>query len=357
MQDNLSQKDKKTLKIFSPWKIGVAIALGLGCSSYLLYQSLTEGGNSATFIEILSNPNWFWVGLVFIVLFARDAGYSYRIKHITSGRLTWRGSINTILLWEFASAVTPTVVGGTAVAVFILKREGIKFGRAVAYVMITAILDNAFFLIAAPIVFLAYEQSPFAGFDDGATKWGMQATFYTSYSLIFIYTMFMASSTIFFPKTIRWIILFIVRKFKIKKRRDMLLNFSNEVYTASQELNGKDFSYWSKALLSTIFVWCSRYFILNCILAALSTSMSLKEHLAAFSKHVILWVTMLFSPTPGAAGVTELFLQELFGDSPQTSAVSMIWRILTFFLYLIIGSILLPRWIKNSGKRLEEKAK
>ena len=351
MEEQLSKQDQKVLKIFSPLRVTIVILIGLVGTGYLIYHGFTSAENPNEILQIISNPNWVWVPIVILVLLARDMGYIYRIKHITSGQLTWRGSINTILLWEFASAVTPSVVGGTAVAIFILKREGIKLGRALAYVMFTAILDNSFFLIAAPIVFLAYDQNPLEGFDGSATKYGLEITFYISYVLIFIYTLFMSSATIFFPKTIRSIIFWMIKTFKIQKRKKALVKFSQEVFTASKELKGKNFSYWVKALISTIFVWCSRYFILNCLLAAFSSTMSLKEHLAAFSKHVILWVTMLFSPTPGASGVSEYFLKELFGEGAQTTAVSTVWRILTFFLYLIIGSILLPRWLKGSALR------
>lgn len=351
MSEQLSQEDKKVLKIFNPWRVGFAVALGLGFTGYLLYKNLTTDNKIDAILEILSNPNWVWVIMIFVVLLIRDAGYMFRIKHITSGELTWRGSINTILLWEFASAVTPSVVGGTAVAIFILRREGIKLGKALAYVMFTAILDNAFFLIAAPLVFFAYEQSPFSDFADDTTKIAMENVFYISYFLILIYTSFMLSATILFPNAIRSAIHWAVKTFKIEKKKEAFLKFSEEVYSASNELKGKDLKYWLKAMGSTIFVWSSRYFILNCILAAFSTTMSLKEHLAAFSKHVILWVTMLFSPTPGASGVTELFIEQLFGEGAQTTAVTTIWRILTFFLYLVIGSILLPRWLKNSAKR------
>ena len=40
----------------------------------------------------------------------------------------------------------PLVVGGTAVAIFILNREGLSFGKSIAYAWLTAVLDNLFFV-------------------------------------------------------------------------------------------------------------------------------------------------------------------------------------------------------------------
>ena len=64
-------------------------------------------------------------------------------------------------------------------------KEGIKFGKALAYVMLTAILDNSFFIIAAPLVLLS-TQNIFP--TDSSIFFGMplslETLFYISYSLI-----------------------------------------------------------------------------------------------------------------------------------------------------------------------------
>ncbi len=71
----------------------------------------------------------------------------YRIRLLTDKQLSWRNSFHVIMLWEFASSVTPpSIVGGSAVALFIVTKEGIKPGRATAIVMITALLDELFFI-------------------------------------------------------------------------------------------------------------------------------------------------------------------------------------------------------------------
>ena len=44
------------------------------------------------------------------------------------------------------------MVGGSAVASFILHRNGLSWGRSLATVMSTALLDELFFLLAVPAV-------------------------------------------------------------------------------------------------------------------------------------------------------------------------------------------------------------
>ncbi|MFN8863353.1 MAG: lysylphosphatidylglycerol synthase domain-containing protein, partial [Flavobacteriales bacterium] len=88
--------------------------------------------------------------LVMVVL--RDLGYIYRIRTLTDKQLSWKQSFEVIMLWEFASAMTPSVVGGSGIAMFILNREGINMGKSTAITFVTAMLDELFYIILVPVV-------------------------------------------------------------------------------------------------------------------------------------------------------------------------------------------------------------
>ena len=146
---------KKILKTLNPRKIWVPVALGLGIVIYLF---LSDPEMSAEKLGLIFDATIVPVLLAIFVFFSRFAGYIFRIRSITNNELSWKNSLSVIILWEFASAVTPSVVGGTAVAVFILWKEGIKPGKALGYVLLTAIFDNLFFVLLAPLIlFLGME--------------------------------------------------------------------------------------------------------------------------------------------------------------------------------------------------------
>ena len=71
------------------------------------------------------------------------------------------------------------------------------------------------------------------------------------------------------------------------------------------------------------------------------------NHLLAYSKNIILWVLMLASPTPGSSGAAEYgfsaFFEELLGDF--TGAITILWRAYSYYPFLLIGILILPRWI------------
>ena len=76
---------------------------------------------------------------------------------------------------------------------------------------------------------------------------------------------------------------------------------------------------------------------------------SLNEHLTLLSRHLIMWLVMLVSPTPGSAGTAEYIFPAFFEDflGEYTFVASLIWRLISFYPYLIIGALILPGWIKK----------
>ncbi len=182
---------KHAFKVLNPKNVWVPVLVGLGIVFLLFYfdENITAG-NLKLIFDAKSSP----VFVAILVLLARDAGYAYRIRTLTDRELGWGKSIVVIILWEFASAVTPSVVGGTAVAVFILTYEGINFGKSLAYVMLTAILDNLFFVVSAPIVMLFTNGVIFPSVETFDIQIGssLRFFFFLSYGLIAIYALVMS---------------------------------------------------------------------------------------------------------------------------------------------------------------------
>ena len=116
---------------------------------------------------------------------------------------------------------------------------------------------------------------------------------------------------------------------------------------ASEQLKGMGSKFWIYLSISTIFIWSSRYLLLNFLMVAFA-NISISEHVVIFGKQIILWVVMLISPTPGSSGTAEyffpMFFQENLGD--YTLIVNLLWRLFTYYPYLILGAIFLPKWIK-----------
>lgn len=346
---------KKILKTLNPRKIWVPVVLGLGIVVYLFMR---DPDISADKLTLIFDATFSPVLLAVLVFFFRFAGYIFRIKSITKNELTWTSSLYVIILWEFASAVTPSVVGGTAVAVFILWKEGIKPGKALGYVLLTAIFDNLFFVLAAPLalVFGMEHLFPHVSEDSALLESSMSLLFFLSYGLITLYTFIMAFALLINPRLFKWVLIKITSIRILKKWRYAAYERGTEMILASEQLKGMGKKFWLYLSLSTIFIWSSRYLLLNFLMAAF-VNISFADHILIFGKQIILWVVMLISPTPGSSGTAEyffpIFFQENLGD--YTLIVNLLWRLFTYYPYLLLGAIFLPRWVKMVFFRAETK--
>lgn len=345
---------QKILKTLNPNKIWLPVAISIG---FVVFLILRDDTFTPQKLNLVFQAKAFPIVLAFAVLVIKEMAYIYRIRTLTNEEISWSNSVYVILLWEFASAVTPSVVGGTAVAVFILLKEGINLGKSLAYTMLTAILDNLFFVVFAPIAILLIGTSYFPDFE-GTLK----GLFISSYSLIAIYTFVMIFALFFKPRLFKWVLIKITSIGFLRKWRYAAYQHGNEVMWASSLIKGKQKRYWAKIIMATIVAWVARYAILNCIIAAYTNGLGAADHFLLLGKHLILWVVMLISPTPGGSGVAENFFIQFFAVylNEFTLGVTLFWRLVTYYPYLIIGAIILPRWIKKvffKGKKKEEYVK
>ncbi|MDE0559153.1 lysylphosphatidylglycerol synthase transmembrane domain-containing protein [Algoriphagus sp. NF] len=339
--------NKKIFKTLNPNKVWVPILIGLGIVFAMFYFDPNVNTKTLKGVFDASLP---YIFLAILVIIFRDAGYVYRIREITQRELTWTRAIYVIILWEFASAVTPSVVGGTAVAIFILNKEGIKLGRAISFVMVTAILDNLFFVIGAPIILFFAKGNifPDSKILENQLENSLQAIFWISYGLYATYSLIMAAALFYRPRVFKWVLIKIFSIKWLRKWKHDAQEYGNQIIEASKELSGKKWSYWIPIILATIFIWSSRYLMLNALISAY-VPLSLDNHVIVFARQVIMWIVMMISPTPGSSGTAEFFFGQFFTQflDGYTFVTSILWRLLSYYPYLILGAIFLPRWIRQ----------
>lgn len=349
---------KKIFKTLNPNKVWVPVLFGV---AVVVYIFVTDENTTTDNLNLVFDAKSFPMITALLLILARMGGYIYRMRTISGDELSWISCIYIVILWEFASAVTPSVVGGTAVAVFILLKEGVNLGKSLAFVMITAIFDNLFFVVAAlfALIFAPDEMFPVFldadGIDNEVMMFGgysatfyIKALFYLSYFLIGLYTFIMFYALFIRPRAFKWILLKITSIRFLRKWRKGAYDHGNEIILASKNLKGKPKRYWLSIAWTTVFIWSVRYLQLNVLMEAFSTN-SLVDHMVIYSRQVILWITMLVAPTPGGSGFAETFFQSFFAQylNDYTFITMILWRMLSYYPFLLLGAIFLPRWVKK----------
>lgn len=339
---------KKASKVLSLDNVWIPILVGLVVPFYLFRKHANLNNFDITQLQNLKIAPLL-LSIFFIIL--RDFAFMSRLRTLTQNHLSWSKCLYIIILWDFASAVTPSVVGGGVVVVYLLYREGIKLGNALAYIMIATIADNCFFMAIAPIGYVGAYLTPMSNTEFMASTMGsgLKALFFVGYLIVTVYTAVIVFSLWGKPKFIKWILVIICSRIKfLRKWRRSAIQHGNDLVLASQSLKVKNKSYWIKIAVFTIIGYLSKYAVLNS-LAYMCMNVSLLEHLVIFGNQVVLWVVMLLSPTPGSAGTAEFFFTELYQSifTNYLFFIEILWRILTYYIHIVVGAIVLTKWLKT----------
>ena len=340
---------KKALKTLNVNKIWLPLIMGSCITAYLLY---TRNAISYEMLSLLSAPRWKYLCMMCLTVILRELGQMLRLRIVTHKKLSWKTCFYVTMLWEFSSQVTPSVVGGGVVAIFLLVREGVRPGQALAYVILIGICDNLFFLITASSSFLGHYEPIFAGL--GALGSSAKITFFINYTILSCYT-----ATIFFglfinPKLLKWILLKVTSISILKRYRRAAYMLAQDIIVASKQFQGERSLFWVQVFTCTLCTWIVRYAFVNCLMEAY-VPLQLADHLLIFSKQIIMWAIMLVPIAPGGSGIAEFFFQALYEDTlgSYTIALDIAWRMFNFYLYLTLGAILLPKWLKKVAMQQE----
>jgi uncharacterized membrane protein YbhN (UPF0104 family) len=307
--------------------------------------------------DILRTIDWTWysTGWLFLAVVAtafRDLGYIFRMRVLSDGHLSWRQSFNVTFLWEFASALTPSVVGGSGIAMFIIGREGIPLGRATAIVLVTALMDELFYIIMVPLVFLAVGMEQLFPAQLDHAFWGLpiKTIFVIGYLFILVLVLAIFYGVFFRPRAFKFALLRVFKLPFLRRWRPAVIKVGDDIVLTSEELRGKPRRFWIKAFAATCFSWANRFIVINLIAAAFFT---VNDHLLLYARQLIMWVILLISPTPGGSGVAEIafsgFFRDLLPAVGYIGAIAVIWRLLSYYLSLFMGTIILPRWLRRTG--------
>ncbi len=348
---SVDQDARRFLSAFSLRKVLLPVFIGLGITAILLWRFTDMGA--------LQRVQWtwgstYWMLLAALSLVVRDYAYMVRIRHLTDKELNWWRTFVVIMLWEFASALAPGIIGGGFLfAIFILTREGVEAGKSITIITFTSFLDGIFLAVMAPLVYFTVGRDAlFSGIEDQASPLGSGffVSFWTVYFIILGYKLFVAYALFVNPVFVKRALVGIFSAPFLRRWRRNMVTTGDQLIIAANGLQKKKWSYWWPALLATFVSWTARYSIVNCILHAFQSGPALNDAVI-YGKQVIMGIIVLLSPTPGGSGLAEFIFNDFLGAFITTGlapALALLWRLMSYYPYILIGSILLPRWIRRN---------
>ena len=348
--EDFNKEQQEVLRSISASRIVIPILIGLGVVFYLLYSQF----DPAEFAKI----NWtshtlFWVLLSLILLIVRHLAYATRLWILSEKEFSWKKCIQLIFIWEFSSAVSPTSIGGSAVALFVLSQEKLSGAKTTALVIYSAVLDSIFFVALSPIFFTLFGTNmirPNMQSLSDMDGWGYTFlgayVFMAMYGCLFFYGLFIN------PKQIKRLLVGFTKFGFLKKRREAATKLGDDIIVASKQLYHQKWTFHIGAFLSTATAWSCRFLLLNClVIAFVNTPTDFWTQANLYARLQTMFVIMAFSPTPGGAGIAESlfgnFISDYVTSDTYALVIAIIWRFFTYYLYLIVGAIIIPYWIRN----------
>ena len=350
--DHSKEEQEEGLRSIRVSRIIIPVLIGLLAVFYMLWSRFDR----AEFMKIdWTTHTFFWIGMATFILIIRHLAYAARLYILSEGAFSWTKCIELIFIWEFSSAVSPTSVGGSAVAFFVLAQEKLSTAKTATIVLYTIVLDSFFFIFGLPLLYLLFGTAmirPNAGSLAEIGGWGYYFLFayavMASYCGLFFYGLFVN------PGRIKQFLSAVSRlRFLKEKQKEKLRKLGEDMVIASGELRQQRWPFHLRAFIATATAWSCRFLLLNCLIIAFITQIPLDfwSQLELYARLKSMFVIIAFSPTPGGAGFVEIlfggFLSDYVNSPTYATVISTIWRLLSYYTYLLAGALIVPNWIRK----------
>ena len=339
-------KESNPLSAIKGTKVILPAIIGLGVVAFIFYREFDSG----VFGRITFSWNSvFWIFMAFLCMMGRDFGYMIRIRVLSDWKLNWLQAFRVIMLWEFTSAVTPGAVGGTGVATVYVHKEGISVGRSGAIVMVTSMLDELYYVVMFPLLLLLVSVGIlFAIPNSPGWTHGLMTVALVGFGIKLIWVLGLLYGLFVNPRGLGKLIYRLFHLPFLRRWKRGAGKAALDIVHSSQEMKSKKPKFWIQAFLSTFLSWTSRYWVVNCMFLAF---FAVHDHFLIFARQLVMSIILLVSPTPGGSGVAEvtfnMFLSEFIPVAGFSIALAFLWRLISYYPYLIIGTLLIPKWLND----------
>ncbi len=313
-EDDFTEEQEEGFDSIRTSRILIPILIGVGVVIYVLFQQF----DLQEFSEIKwKQHTFFWIGVSIFFILIRHFAYMARLYILTEGAFNWRKCFELIFIWEFSSAISPTSIGGSAVAFFMLSQEKLAMAKTAAIVTYTIVLDALFFVITLPIIYLIFGKA-MLGTGVKFLYLPVEVFIIVVYTIIIVYGALFAYGLFRNPKGLKNFFLWVCKIPFLRRFQEKAEELGEDIILASEELKTKGWKYHTGGLLTTVVAWLSRFLILGFLFIAFVPAITTDFYTNSvlFSRIESMFLVMLYSPSPGAQDLPNfsfiLFLKNLY---------------------------------------------
>ena len=342
--------------------IVLSLVLSVGISGYLIATNFNPSSLSEIHFSTKLIIGLLLAGLALIV---RDSAFVYKVRLSSGEKLSWGQAIRSIVMWEFGAAITPKL-GEVAFTLFVLKRSGLSYGRSTGVLVLNTFLDNLVFVVTFAILYVMLGHhilTVSAACPDLTGNSVMEklmvnvrhfaANAWIGYLIFCGVALFFGIALFALPSASKRLFYRLGNHRILNRFQGSLNHLGDEIEITAHEYKNQTWAFWIKMVAATLINWTARYCIVNALVFGF-TDMN-PGFWDVYTRQYLLWMFLVIPTTPGASGWAEITFIALnceflpFG-LPAKIALAVIWRIYTYYLYLLVGVIVLPGWLKRTAK-------
>lgn len=322
--------------------IGVSIAVLFTITRYITDTEVKQVRLS-TLIKGIDYPLFFlFLGAILLYILVESFKYSYMLK-VYTGKFRFGTSVKTMILGKYYDGITPLSTGGQPFQILYLHKKDIPHGVATAIPIIRYIV-SIFILTTLSVILLAL--SPRYVPQDTATR----TTLILSWISLVINFMVPIAVVLFsiFPKASKKVIAGVVsllhKMHIVKHKYRVEMKFVREMTEYSQAIRQflREFLKYVPLVFLSIFesfLFVTIPFFVVIAIANVPPTVELAMQIACLV--IITRYVALLVPTPGNTGAVEATGSIIFitvaGIEPVVGWVILIWRFVTYYVYILTG--------------------
>ncbi len=287
------------------------------------------------------------IGVVFLKLYFSAA----KIRYLADKEISWMASFRIMLSWDFASAVTPSTIGGAPVATYAMTRENVALGKSSAIVLYGVLLDQFWYALAVPILLMAgfyyAVLPPEIGFVGNLTM-------VLVYTGLLVYGGFLTYGLMVNPTSMKRIIRWIFKWPYLNKFSDKMNEEAEHLEDYSYELRDKPWPFFLKAFFFSTMSWLCRVALPVIVILSLLPAHEILLVLRSLAMNL----AFLIIPTPGGSGGVEglfaIFLGPLIDRTSFIGLAVFVWRFITYYFSIGLGIIAMAWYVNHKVVEIKE---
>lgn len=340
-EDAIAKKKTKNKKIFNLLFFLFNIILVVA----VFYNFAKEQGGVQPLSTLFANkPKWrfLWVavGLYAIAVIFNTLKFSFLI-HSKTGKFRLWFSFKLATIGRYYDHITPLGSGGQPFEIYYLKKNGYGGDIATAIPLAKYMVWQIAFMIICTFILIAYGPNYSTSPIVLICAWIGLALI----MLLFLFVLFMSITKKFGASLVVGVLKLLNKMHLIKDYRKVLIKVLKFVKQYQYCIRTFAKSPWTilSVLFASIGSLLSNALIAYFILIAFNTTANISWW-DIVCKCFICDLAVCFMPMPGGSGATELSFNALLGSLFTEGTLFwgiLIWRFLTYYLYIIQGAIVL----------------